>query len=156
MSEKAAQNVRPTLSRSLARLAVVQALFQIEFAEGDPTEILDEFLSHRLQDHGDLDLSQADKSHFRKVVDGVMRELTELNDHLRAVLPKAWPITRLDPNVRAILRAAAFELAETSVPKTAVVSEYVGVADAFCDAATHRFVQANLNALADHLRPEAE
>ena len=148
---------RSTTPRSLARLAAVQALFQIEFSECDVETVLEEFLEHRFRrpaDKADIDFADADKGHFRKVVQGVLADQTLLNDHLRATLPKAWPLMRLDPSVRAILQAAAFEMAETKAPGRAIISEYADLAYAFQGDETRKFAGGALSALAAHIRPE--
>lgn len=148
---------RSTTPRSLARLAAVQALFQIEFSECDVETVLEEFLEHRFRrpaDEAEIDFADADKSHFRKVVQGVLSEQTQLNDYLRATLPKAWPLMRLDPAVRAILQAATFEMAETSAPGRAIIAEYADLADAFQGADARKFAGGALSALAAHIRPE--
>ncbi|MGB0921921.1 MAG: transcription antitermination factor NusB [Alphaproteobacteria bacterium] len=145
-----------TYGRSLARLAAVQALFQIEFSKADGDTVMAEFLEHRFKhphETSDVDFADADKGHFKKVVSGVLLEMTELNDLVRSILPKEWPLDRLDPEVRSILRAAAFELVSTTTPSPAIIAEYVGVADAFHDADKKRFVGGALNGLVARTRP---
>ncbi len=145
-----------TQGRSLARLAAVQALFQIEFSKADSNDILEEFLEHRFRrphENTDVDFADADKSYFKKIVTGVMLEMTDLNDMVRATLPREWPLDRLDPEIRAMLRAAAFELSQTTTPSPAIVSEYIGIAEAFYEGENKSFMGGALNGLIARIRP---
>jgi len=145
--------------RSSARLAAVQALFQVAERGIDAQAVVDEFRSHRLSDadvgEGQPDLSNADRRHFAAIVLGASIRAAEIDALIDAVLPSDWPRHRLDPVVRAILRAACFELlARDDVPSRAVLDEYVALARAFSGDADLGFVNANLDALARRVRPQ--
>ncbi len=151
---------RHAVARSGARLAAVQALFQMSNRDITTEAVVEEFRHHRLTDgdtvEGQPDLSRADAKHFTALVLGTGLRLTEIDQKLDAVLPADWARARLDPVVCAILRAGIFELmARDDVPVRVVIDEYVSIAHAFFDAAEPRFVNGLLDALARQLRPDA-
>ena len=122
---------RPPVSRSAARLGAVQALYQMDIAATDVGETLAQF-SARAQGENfeNGDCGEADYKHLREVVEGVVREQPLLDPALDAILDKEWPLHRLDVTVRAILRAAAFELFfMDKVPARVALKEYVNVTD---------------------------
>ncbi|MFO1033033.1 MAG: transcription antitermination protein NusB [Hyphomicrobiales bacterium] len=101
------------------------------------------------------DCTGADYKHLREVVEGTVREPL-LDPSVDKILDKDWPLHRLDATVRAILRAAAYELFfMEKVPSRVAISEYVDVADAFFDGGDEpRFVNGVLNTLARARRPQ--
>jgi N utilization substance protein B len=145
------------LARSQARLAAVQALYQMDMAGTDLAEVIDEFNTHRLGDAAeDCTIAGADAEHFARILHGVVRRQKELDPVIDAQLASGWRLVRVDAILRAILRAGAFELTEeTGVPTRVVINEYVNVAHAFFAADEPRVVNGVLDALARKLRPGA-
>ncbi|HZT48886.1 MAG TPA: transcription antitermination factor NusB [Hyphomicrobiaceae bacterium] len=155
------------LSRSQARLAAVQALYQMDLAETDLAAVIAEFETHRLgpgaADGGDsgADASaeqstgaEADREHFASVLRGVVRRQREIDPMVDRQLAEGWRLTRIDSILRAILRAATFELMElTDVPPRVVISEYIDVAHAFFEGDEPKVVNGVLDAIARKLRP---
>jgi transcription antitermination protein NusB len=145
------------LSRSQARLAAVQALYQMDLAETDLAAVIEEFKAHRFgsaADHGTG--AEADPEHFAQVLRGVVRRQREIDPLVDQQLAQGWRLTRIDSILRAILRAGAFELLElTDVPPRVVISEYIEVARAFFEGDEPRVVNGVLDALARKLRPGA-
>jgi N utilization substance protein B len=142
--------------RSAARLAAVQALYQIEMS-GAPTEtVIDEFLDHRLKEEVDgVRLDGADRRMLRDLVAGIAREASMLDDMLSAVLEDDWPVERLETLLRLVLRAGAYELSERpDIPPRVVIAEYVDLADAFFGGKEPGLVNGVLDRLARSLRPE--
>jgi len=147
------------LSRSQARLAAVQALYQMDLAETDLAAVIEEFKAHRLgraADNG-VDVGtggEADPEHFAGVLKGVVRRQREIDPMIDRQLAQGWRLTRIDSILRAILRAGTFELIELSdVPPRVVISEYIDVAHAFFEGDEPRVVNGVLDALARKLRP---
>ena len=143
-----------SLSRSAARLAAVQALYQQEM-EGTPTaRLLHEFHQHRLgATIEDVEYADAEVDFFDDVVTGALARKDELDGRIGAKLAEGWSLARLDKPMKAILRAGAYELAaRPDVPKASVISEYVDVAKAFYDAREAGFINGLLDALAKELR----
>jgi N utilization substance protein B len=145
------------VKRSAARLAAVQALYQMDIAGTSLPDILAEFEGHwpGRDVEGDS-YPEAEAAYFRDVVGGVLREQRELDPMVDDALTKGWPLKRVETVLRAVLRAGAYELVHRSdVPARVVVSEYVDVAGAFLDRDETGMVNAVLDALARRLR-EAE
>jgi N utilization substance protein B len=140
--------------RGAARLAAVQALYQMDIAGTGSNEILAQFEKHWIgrEVEGNQYLP-AEAAFFREVVNGVVREQRSLDPLIDAVLAQTWPLKRIEAILRAMLRAGAFELGHRSdVPARVVVAEYVDVAHAFVDREETGMVNAVLDQLARKLR----
>ena len=141
---------------SAARLLAVQALYQRGVAGQSAAEVLREFLDHRVAEEVEgLKHAAVNRALLTELVEGVAREEGTLDDMLAAVLDEDWTIERLEILLHALLRAAAFELAERlEVPARVVISEYVDLANAFFDGRETAFVNGMLDRLAHVLRAE--
>ena len=150
----ASKDGRKANRRGAARLAAVQALYQMDIAGTGSTEILAQFESHWIgrEVEGNQYLP-AEAAFFREVVNGVVREQRSLDPLIDAVLAETWPLKRIETILRAMLRAGAYELGyRTDVPARVVVAEYVDVANAFVDREETGMVNAVLDQLARKLR----
>jgi len=142
-------------SRSAARLAAVQALYQQEM-EGTPVaRLLREFHEHRLgATIEDETYHDAEQDFFDDIVTGVDARRGEIDEKIAGKLAEGWSLDRLDRPMRAILRAGAYELiARPDVPVGSVISEYIDVAHAFYDKRESGFVNGLLDAIAKEARP---
>jgi transcription antitermination protein NusB len=141
-------------SRSAARLAAVQALYQQEMEGTKIAPLLHEFHHHRLGATIDgVEYADAEVDFFDDLVKGVDARRDELDSLISANLAKDWSLTRLDKPMKAILRAGAYELsARADVPTGSVISEYVDVAKAFYDPRETGFVNGLLDAVAKEVR----
>ena len=141
--------------RRAARLAAVQALYQIELGGGQAADVIGEFEAHRLDQIVDeLDAGPVDRPWFGELVRGVSANRVELDNLVAAVLTADWTVERLDNILRAVLRAGVYELsAHDEVPARVVVSEYVELADAFFTGKETGLVNGVLDQLARLLRP---
>jgi len=155
MSGEGKPSARPANRRGAARLAAVQALYQMELSGATLPEVLAEFESYRLGKEVDGDhYRDADPAFFRDIVSGVVRDQRTLDPAIHQSLTPGWPLTRIDATLRAILRSGAHELASRrDVPARVVISEYVDVARAFFDADAAGMVNAVLDKLARAYRP---
>lgn len=141
-------------ARSAARLAAVQALYQIHMEGTLLTMLLDEFHRHRLgaEIEGDQYV-QAEVAFFDDVVKGVDARRDEIDELLSGKLAEGWRLERLDKTMLQILRAGAWELlARADIPTATVISEYVDVAHAFFEAREAKFVNGVLDAVAKAVR----
>jgi N utilization substance protein B len=149
-----AKEPRKANKRGAARLAAVQALYQMDLAGTGLNDILADFESHWLG--GEIEGAQyrpAEAAFFRDIVGGVVREQTRLDPQIDAALARGWPLRRIETVLRAVLRAGAYELAyRADVPARVVMSEYVDVAAAFVDQEETGMVNAVLDQLAHQLR----
>ena len=142
-------------SRSAARLAAVQALYQQEMEATPLARLLDEFHQHRLgATIEDVAYAEAEVDFFDDLVKGVDARRAEIDEAITARLAAGWNLERLDKPMRQILRAGAYELiARVDVPTATVISEYVDVADAFYARREKGFVNGLLDAVAKAVRP---
>jgi N utilization substance protein B len=143
-----------SLSRSAARLAAVQALYQHDM-EGTPIpRLLKEFHDHRLgATIEDAQYHAAERDFFDDIVVGADARREEIDALISGRLAEGWTLERLDRPMRALLRAGAYELiARRDVPVASVISEYVDVAHAFYDKRESGFVNGLLDAIAKATR----
>jgi transcription antitermination protein NusB len=141
-------------SRSAARLAAVQALYQQEMEHVPLARLLHEFHQHRLgATIEDVEYADAEVDFFDDLVSGVNARAIEIDRLIAGKLAKGWSLERLDRPMRQILRAGAYELlARADVPTASVISEYVDVAHAFYDKRESAFVNGLLDAVAKDVR----
>jgi N utilization substance protein B len=148
--------VRPANARGAARLAAVQALYQMDVGGAQLEDVLAEFETWRLGRELDgVTYREADSAFFRDLVAGVVRDQRELDPRIQVAMAQGWPLTRLDVTLRAILRAATWELTgKKDVPAPVVITEYVDVAKAFFEKDEPRIVNGVLDKLAREIRPK--
>ena len=140
--------------RGAARLAAVQALYQMEIAGKGLNDILAEFESHWLgrEVEGEQYLP-AEAAFFRDIVSGVVKAQRALDPRIDEALAATWPLKRIEAILRSVLRAGAWELeTRADIPARVIVSEYVDVAHAFVDKTETGMVNAVLDQLARKLR----
>jgi N utilization substance protein B len=151
-----AKETRKANKRGAARLAAVQALYQMDVAGTGLNEILAEFESHWMgrEVEGEQYLP-AEAAFFRDIVSGVVAEQRALDPLIDEALQKSWPLKRIETVLRAALRAGAYELAHRrDVPARVVITEYADVAAAFVEREETGMLNAVLDQLARKLRSE--
>ena len=142
--------------RSSARLAAVQALYQIA-STGVPVEtVIGEFVQHRFDSEIDGEpLVRPDPDLFATIVRGVDKRGAEVADMVAGALDESWSMERLERLLSAILRAGTWELlANHKVDARIVVAEYVALAHDFFSGKEPALVNAVLDRLARGLRPD--
>lgn len=145
------------LARSAARLAAVQALYQIELTGADWRTVVREFDEHRLgAEIEGVQYREADPKHFRRTVELVIEGQAAIDQLTDRALVERWPLARVDSILRALFRAAGAELtARTDIPPKVVIGEYVDVARAFFEGGKEpSFVNAVLDHMAREVRPD--
>lgn len=155
-------------ARSAARLAAVQALYQMELAGTPLGAIIEEFTVFRLNrapaeeagestdmaDEVDAALAEADRTYFSELLRGAVRRQREIDPLVDRTLATGWRLVRIDSTLRAIFRAAVFELMErVDVPARVIINEYINVAHAFFSDEHPKVVNGVLDHLARELRP---
>src|SRR5437667_4783069 len=154
MSKASSPELRKANRRGAARLAAVQALYQMDIGGAGLNDVFAEFESHWLgsEVEGEKYLP-AEAAFFRDVVSGVVRDQTALDPVVDQALARGWPLKRIDAIIRAVLRAGTYELEHRKdVPARVVVTEYVDVANAFVDKDETGMVNAVLDQLARQFR----
>ncbi|NNC60290.1 MAG: transcription antitermination factor NusB [Erythrobacter sp.] len=142
-------------SRSAARLAAVQALYQKHMERTPLARLLNEFHQHRLGreiEEGEQ-YADAEVDFFDDIVRGVDARGEEIDTVIQGKLAEGWTIARLDKTMVQVLRAGTYELlARPDVPVATAISEYVDVAKAFFDDREAKFVNGVLDAIAKQVR----
>ena len=127
-------------ARSQARRAALQALYQWQLTDDEPSYIEWQFLSER-------PLGKADLIYFKDLLSNVPKHVASLDDALKVLLDR--PVNQVDPIARAILRIAAYELRfRPDVPWRTVITEAVKLARTFGAEQSHRYVNGVLDKLA--------
>lgn len=140
-------------ARSVARLAAVQALYQMEVSGIGSEAVIREFADHRFEaDIEGESLAPADETYFNAIVRGAVAHQTEIDRAIVRRLAEGWRLERLDATLRAILRAAAYELTHGEAPVEVVIDEYVEVAKSFFEGPEPSFVNGALDAIARDVR----
>lgn len=147
---------RKANKRGAARLAAVQALYQMDMAGAGLNDILAEFESHWLgREVEGAQYLPAEAAFFRDIVTGVVREQRVLDPMIDEALQQGWPLKRIEAVIRAALRAGAYELSHRrDIPARVVITEYADVAAAFVERDETGMVNAVLDQLARKLRGE--
>ena len=140
----------PHVGRSAARLAALQALYQLEITGIAPDDVIREFIDHRFGREGESgNAGPQDEVFFADIVQGVLKHQVEIDRSVARALAAGWTLARIDSILRALLRAAAYELiARADVPAKVVIDEYVELARDFFDGDEPGFVNAVLDKLA--------
>ena len=142
--------IRPANQRGAARLAAVQALYQMDVGRQTLEDTLSQFSAHMLgrEVEGEQYLP-ADADFFKQIVTGVIRSQLDIDPTIDKALSNDWPVGRIDATLRAILRAAAFELLRRrDIPAGVVITEYVDIAKAFYEDDAPGMVHAVLDTIA--------
>jgi len=142
--------------RAAARLNATQALYQMEVAAKGINEILAEFETHWIGRviEGDQ-YKPAELEFFRDVLNGVLNDQVAIDQLIDATLARGWPLARVEAVMRAVLRAATYELKKRKdIPGRVVITEYVDVAAAFLGREETGMINAVLDKVARELRAE--
>jgi N utilization substance protein B len=145
---------RERRARTVARLAAVQALYQMEIAGAGAEAVIREFCDHRFD--ADLEgerLAEADEAFFAELVRGVVSEQKEIDGAIAHRLAQGWRLERIDSTLRAILRAGGFELLRRpDVPTEVAIDEYVEVAKSFFEGPEPGVANGVLDGIAKDVR----
>ncbi len=147
--------------RASARIAAVQALYEMDMTDAAADPILSEFLAERWQHAGqeegegadNADIPPFDQELLKEIVTGVAEHTATLDQHIGSALSGAWTVERLEVLIRVILRAGVYELLhKIDVPVRVVINEYMGVAHAFFSGTEPSLINGVLDKLAHEIR----
>ncbi|WP_425999320.1 transcription antitermination factor NusB [Caulobacter sp. DWR1-3-2b1] len=140
--------------RSVARLAAVQALYQMEVSGVGVDAVVREFSEHRFdRDVDGQQMAAADETFFAELAKGVVAKQGEVDQAIVKRLASGWRLERLDATARAVLRAGTFELIHRrDVPTEVVIDEYVEIAKSFFEGPEAGFINGALDAIARDAR----
>ncbi|MES1157206.1 MAG: transcription antitermination factor NusB [Alphaproteobacteria bacterium] len=141
--------------KSAARLAVVQALYQMEASGASSADVTEDFRAGRLplDETGRVD-AEPDLDLFTTLVENAVNRQTTIDRAIARRLSTGWRLERIDSVARAILRAGVAELERTETPTPIVIDEYVEIAKAFFDGPEPGFINATLDACAKDVRAD--
>lgn len=151
-----ADNEAKTRSRTSARLAAVQALYQVGMTDRPAARVVDEFVAHRLTEiEESSSFGHADEALFRKLTLGTAADLDAIDGLISEALVEGWRSERLESTLHAILRVGVHELlAHGETPRAVIISEYVDVAHAFYDDKAAGLVNGVLDKIARTVRED--
>ncbi len=148
-----------TRPRTASRAAAVQALFQSEQTGENAEAVVDQFVRHRLGElpgtdgYEDGRVPDADVPLFARIVRAAVLQQSETDRLVSEALPAGWPFARLDPVLRALMRAAGAELSsKEGPPARVVINEYLDIAHGFFSGEEPRMANGLLDSLARTLR----
>ena len=159
-SQKSAPLEKAANKRGVARLAAVQALYQMDLTGTKLNDVVNEFENFRFGKEVDGEIGsekyrEADAQWFRAILAGVVSGQKLIDPLIHHNLPSDWPLKRIETLLRAILRAGTWELRDRAdVPAKVIISEYVDVAKAFYEAEEPKLVNGLLDRLARTLRED--
>jgi N utilization substance protein B len=141
--------------RSAARLAAVQALYQMDVAGKGIVDALAEFEAHWIGREVDgVEFQPAENAFFRDLLSGVVEQQRAVDQRIDATLAEGWPLRRIEAVLRAIMRAGTYELMfRKDVPARVVITEYVDVTHSFYGDDEPGLVNAVLDAITRAVRP---
>lgn len=143
--------------RRAARLAAVQALYEIAMTEAKPDAVLMEFMGRRWNGAAGEGMAEPDTGLFTRLVRGVQERGADIDPMIGGALEGGWTVDRLELILLSILRAGVYELlADAEVPAPVVITEYVDVAHAFFAGSEPALVNGVLDRLARSLRPDED
>ncbi|MDJ0920666.1 MAG: transcription antitermination factor NusB [Henriciella sp.] len=142
--------------RAGARLAAVQALYQMEQTGQSAKAAIRDLMDDRLGIGPNEDpVEEADPDLFKSIVNATVEHQAVVDKAILARLRKGWRLSRLDSTTRAILRAAVSEVvAHQDLSRRILLDEYVSLAHDFFDKTEANFVNAVLDNVSKDLRPE--
>lgn len=140
--------------RSAARLAAVQALYQMDVSGKGVMDALAEFEAFWIgREVEGIEFQPSDNEFFRNILSGVVQNQREIDVKIDKALAAGWPLARVEAVLRAILRAGGYELMfRKDVPARVVITEYVDVTHSFYDQDEPGLVNAVLDTLAREVR----
>lgn len=139
--------------RHFARLSAIQALYQMDIAKSPANFVIDEFEEFRLGSDTNSSRLDADFEYFKDIINGVVKNQTQIDKSISELLSENWSLKRLDMTLRAIMRAAVYELTwRPDVAAPIIIDEYVSLATDFFDQSEPPFVNATLDRYAKTIR----
>lgn len=139
--------------RRAARIASVQALYQMDVSQTTSKAVISEFQNHRFGYNDEVDMVEADEAFFEDIVKGVVRTQKDIDADIMSFLPEKWPLRRLNLTLRSLLRAGVYELTwRPDVPALVIIKEYVSIAADFFDGKEPGMVNGILDKVAKKAR----
>ena len=134
-------------------MAVIQALYQMESSSEPSKVVIRQFLEHRFGHEDETDMARVDEAFFEDIALGTVEFQADIDAKISENLTEKWPLRRLDMTLRALLRAASYEiLRRPDIPALVIISEYVGLANQFFDGKEPAMANGILDSIAKSVR----
>lgn len=141
--------------RTMARVATVQALYRYHLTSQNIEQIVREFCNSPIPLSEEKDYKLRDPDFFAELVEGVIANCDELDQHIEGALAKDWTLERMEMLLKDILRAAIYEMAHVfSTPGKVIINEYVDITALFYEGTEPKIVNAMLDKVGHDLRKE--
>ena len=143
-------------TRSAARLAAVQALYQMEMTGSTVVAALADMRRREGAVSDEAGAAVAvDETMLADLVEGTTARRDDLDQRITMHLVEGWSFDRLEMILRTILRIGAYELvARPDVPLRVAISEWVDIAHAFYSGKEPGFVNGVLDRVGRDARPD--
>ncbi len=149
---KRSGGANPKLRRA-ARMAVIQALYQMESSSEPSKVVIRQFLEHRFGYEDEPGMLRVDEGFFEDIALGTVEFQNDIDAKISEKLSDKWPLRRLDMTLRALLRAASYEIMRRpDIPALVIISEYVSLAGQFFDGKEPAMANGILDAIAKSVR----
>ena len=139
--------------RRAARTAAVQALYQLDMGDEITGTVIKQFTEHRFGQEDEKDFVSVDEEFFKDIVEGVVKYQDDIDKSIADKLSEKWTLKRLDLTLRAILRAAGYEIQRRpDVPALVIIDQYVSISSDFFEGKEPGFVNGALDKMAKEAR----
>ena len=139
--------------RRAARTAAVQALYQLDMGDEITGTVIKQFTEHRFDQEDEKDFVSVDEEFFKDIVEGVVKYQDDIDKSIADKLSEKWTLKRLDLTLRAILRAAGYEIQRRpDVPALVIIDQYVSISSDFFEGKEPGFVNGALDKMAKEVR----
>ena len=139
--------------RRAARTAAVQALYQLDMGDEITGTVIKQFTEHRFGQEDKKDFVSVDEEFFKDIVEGVVKYQDDIDKSIADKLSEKWTLKRLDLTLRAILRAAGYEIQRRpDVPAIVIIDQYVSISSDFFEGKEPGFVNGALDKMAKEVR----
>jgi len=148
--QKTKSGKRKAPGKHHARIAAIQALYQMEISSRGAAGVIQEFLEQRFETPSEsLPEGEVDKPFFVRLVEQVVKNQDQIDQAIRHRLSGNWRLSRIDRTLRAILRCGSYELlVDSTAPRAVIIDEYVEITGAFFDKSEVGFINATLDSIA--------
>mgnify|MGYP001279951802 FL=1 len=136
--------------QTVTRLVSVQSLYQMDMAGTDIDVIIKDHKNRIIFDNkDDILINDLNTDMYKKILYGVFENQISIDNKIKEFLDEKWSYNRIDITLRAILRAAVYELLFTpDTPFKVVINEYINIAQSFYSEKEPEFLNAILDKVA--------
>ena len=122
----------------------------MEMAGTDVSDIINSLGDRLIFDNNfDYLISHISKKLLRDTINGVIDNQSQIDGIIKKNLSSNWRLNRLDKILKAILRAAVYEISyKLDTPSKVIINEYIDITHSFYSKKEPEFVNAILDKIA--------